>query len=114
MLTQGLEYLRQAGFSPRSITAYVLAGLPGQNAAEVEMSVRHAARFGIRVQLAEYSPTPGSPLWSQAVGRSPFDLETEPLTHNNSILPMRWRGFTLGDLERLKLLSRSRWERSTA
>jgi len=106
MLAQGLVHLRQAGFSPLSITAYVLAGLPGQEAGEVEMSVRHAAGLGIRVRLAEYSPTPGSPLWSQAVGLSPFDLENEPLTHNNSILPMRWRGFTLEDVERLKTLSR--------
>jgi radical SAM superfamily enzyme YgiQ (UPF0313 family) len=112
MLAPGLEHLQQAGFSPRSITAYVLAGLPGQEAAEVEMSVRQAARFGIRIQLAEYSPAPGSPLWLQAVRGSSFDLETEPLTHNNSILPMRWRGFTLEDLERLKSLSRSLWETS--
>jgi hypothetical protein len=114
MLAEGLEHLLRAGFSARSITAYVLGGLPGQEAEEVEMSIRHAAGFGIRVQVAEYSPTPGSALWPEAVRCSSFDLKGEPLTHNNSILPMRWRGFTLGDLERLKLLSRNRWERSTA
>jgi len=113
MLAKGLEHLLRAGFSARSITAYVLGGMPGQEAEEVEMSIRHAAGFGIRVQVAEYSPTPGSALWPEAVRCSSFDLKGEPLTHNNSILPMRWRGFTLGDLERLKLLSRNRWERST-
>jgi radical SAM superfamily enzyme YgiQ (UPF0313 family) len=107
MLARGLEHLLQAGFAPGEITAYVLAGMPDQRAEEVEMSLRHAAGFGIRVRLAEYSPVPGSPLWPEAVRRSPFDLEGEPLTHNNSILPMRWRGFTLEDLERLKSLSRS-------
>jgi hypothetical protein len=112
MLAQGLEHLLQAGFSPQNITAYVLGGMPGQEAKEVEMTIRHVARFGIRVQLAEYSPTPGSPLWPQAVRCSSFDLEAEPLTHNNSILPMRWRGFTLEDLDRLKSLSRSLLERS--
>lgn len=114
MLAEGLEHLLQAGFSPQSITAYVLAGMPGQEAGEVEMSVRHASGFGIRVQIAEYSPAPGSALWSEAVRRSSFDLEAEPLTHNNSILPMRWQGFTLGDLERLKSLNRDPKERSTA
>jgi hypothetical protein len=114
MLAEGLEHLLQAGFSPQSITAYVLAGMPDQEAGEVEMSVRHAARFGIRVQIAEYSPTPGSPLWSQAVHRCSFDIEAEPLTHNNSILPMRWRGFTLEDLERLKSLSRNLWKGASA
>jgi len=112
MLAGGLDHLLQAGFPPEKITAYVLAGLPGQEAGEVEMSVRHAAGFGIRVQIAEYSPTPGSPLWSEAIDRSSFDLEAEPLTHNNSILPMRWRGFTLEDLDRLKSLSRNPGERS--
>jgi hypothetical protein len=112
MLAEGLEHLLQAGFSPRDITAYVLAGMPGQEAEEVQMSLRHAAGFGIRVQLAEYSPTPGSPLWPQAVRDCSFDLEAEPLTHNNSILPMRWRGFTLEDLDRLKSLSRNPRERS--
>jgi hypothetical protein len=112
MLADGLGHLLQAGFSPQRITAYVLAGMPGQEAEEVEMTVRHAARFGIRVQLAEYSPTPGSLLWPQAVRCSSFDLAAEPLTHNNSILPMRWRGFTLEDLDRLKSLSRSPLERS--
>jgi radical SAM superfamily enzyme YgiQ (UPF0313 family) len=113
MLVQGLEYLRGAGFSPREITAYVLAGMPDQRAEEVEMSLRHAAGFGIRVRLAEYSPVPGSPLWAKAVRRSRFDLEGEPLTHNNSLLPMRWQGFTLEDLERLKTLSRSSREAAT-
>lgn len=110
MLAQGLEHLLQAGFAPREITAYVLAGMPNQKAEEVEMSLRHAAGFGIRVGLAEYSPVPGSALWTEAVRRSPFNLEDEPLTHNNSILPMCGRDFTLEDLERLKTLSRSFWE----
>jgi radical SAM superfamily enzyme YgiQ (UPF0313 family) len=113
MLAQGLDHLLQAGFSPQEITAYLLAGMPAQEAGDVEMSVRHAARFGIRVQIAEYSPTPGSPLWPKAVRESVFDLEREPLTHNNSILPMRWRGFTLEDLERLKSLTRNLRERSS-
>jgi radical SAM superfamily enzyme YgiQ (UPF0313 family) len=114
MLDQGLEYLLRAGFSPSEITAYVLAGMPDQKAEEVEMSLRHAAGFGIRVRIAEYSPVPGSALWSKAVRRSRFDLEGEPLTHNNSIMPMRWPAFTLEDLERLKTLSRSSWKPAKA
>jgi molybdenum cofactor biosynthesis enzyme MoaA len=107
MLEEGLERLLEAGFARQSITAYVLAGLPGQQAEEVESSLRHAAGLGIRVQIAEYSPTPGSALWSEAVRRSSFDLEAEPLTQNNSILPMRWEGFTPEDLDRLKTLLRN-------
>jgi radical SAM superfamily enzyme YgiQ (UPF0313 family) len=107
MLEEGLERLLEAGFARRSIVAYVLAGLPGQHAEEVESSLRHATGLGIRVQIAEYSPTPGSALWSEAVRRSSFDLESDPLTHNNSILPMRWEGFMPEDLDRLKSLLRN-------
>ena len=106
MLAGAVQHLREAGFASRSITAYVLAGLPGQEAGEVELSIRHAASFGIRVRIAEYSPTPGSALWSRAVELSSFDLDSEPLTHNNSVLPMRWRSFTIEDLDRLKALTR--------
>jgi hypothetical protein len=84
----------------------VLAGLPEQRAGEVEESIRYAASFGIRVQVAEYSPTPGSSLWPQAVRLSSFPLAEEPLTHNNTLLPMRWPGLTVRDLEELKALAR--------
>jgi radical SAM superfamily enzyme YgiQ (UPF0313 family) len=112
MLAEGLEHLFHAGFTKKSIIVYVLAGMPGQEAGEVEESIRYAASFGIRVQLAEYSPTPGSTLWTQAVGCSSFALEEEPLTHNNSLLPLRWKGFTPDDLSRLKALTRSLGETS--
>jgi len=107
MLAEGLEHLFRAGFAKKSIIVYVLAGMPGQEAGEVEESIRYAASFGIRVQLAEYSPTPGSALWTEAVRCSSFALEEEPLTHNNSLLPLRWKGFTADDLSRLKALTRS-------
>ena len=37
--------------------------------------------------LAEYSPIPRTPLWKDAVKASPYDIESEPLYHNNIILP---------------------------
>jgi hypothetical protein len=41
-------------------------------------------------------------LFEKAKRMSSFDLENEPLYHNNSILPCQWEGFTLTDLRRLK------------
>lgn len=105
-LREGLAILRAAGFSGREITVYVLAGLPGQHRDEVEASIRFVAACGARVGVAEYSPLPGSALWERSVRLSPFPLEEEPLTHNNTLLPLRWRGFTLQDLEKMKLLAR--------
>ena len=105
-LEGGLALLRAAGFSGRQITLYILAGLPGQHREEVEASLRFAAALGVRVSLAEYSPLPGSRLWEQSVRLSAFPLEEEPLTHNSTILPLRWHGFTLKDLGEMKELAR--------
>jgi radical SAM superfamily enzyme YgiQ (UPF0313 family) len=99
--------LFSAGFDPRQITGYILAGLPGQRREEVEESLLHTAELGIRVRVAEYSPVPGTALWAEAVRRSRLPLAEEPLTHNNTLLPMQWAGLELEDLQRLKELARS-------
>jgi radical SAM superfamily enzyme YgiQ (UPF0313 family) len=107
MLADAVEELKIAGFTPHEIRVYLLAGLPGQLAEEVEASIRYAASFGIHIQLAEYSPVPFTRLWTKSVEMSPFPLEEEPLTHNNSILPLGWAGFNRSDLQSLKDLARS-------
>ncbi len=106
MLGNAVEELRTAGFSSRQISVYLLAGLPGQVAEEVEESIRYAASFGICVQLAEYSPVPLTSLWAKSVRWSRFPLEEEPLTHNNTILPLQWARFSHSDLRSLMGLAR--------
>jgi radical SAM superfamily enzyme YgiQ (UPF0313 family) len=101
-----VDRLREAGFRGGQIVAYVLAGLPGQHHQDATESVRSAAALGIRVQVAEFSPVPGSGLWETCLKRSRLPLEEEPLTHNNSVVPLEWEGFTRADLERLKGLAR--------
>jgi len=105
-LPQALKALFSAGFDPRRITGYILAGLPGQRREEVEESLVRTAELGIRVQVAEYSPVPGTALWPEAVRLSRLPLEEEPLAHNNTLLPMQWAGLELEDLQRLKELAR--------
>jgi radical SAM superfamily enzyme YgiQ (UPF0313 family) len=107
MLDSAVASLKGAGFAGGQITVYVLAGLPGQHRQDVEETIRYAARRGVRVSLAEYSPVPGSSLWQESVRLSPFPLAEEPLTHNNSLLPLRSETFGLQDLEFLKRLAHS-------
>jgi len=57
---------------------------------------------GAKPVLVEYSPIPGTPMFEQAVKMSSFDLENEPLFHNNSLFPCRWEGFTWEDFRKLK------------
>jgi radical SAM superfamily enzyme YgiQ (UPF0313 family) len=101
-----MDNLTRAGFEPDQIGVYLLCGLPGQEPAEVAESIRMVRDHGARPYLAEYSPIPGTPLWSEALSCSPFDLANEPLYHNNSILPCRSEGFGLEELQQLKHLCR--------
>jgi len=100
-----LHNLRHAGYAPEEIGTYVLAGLPGQEREEVEETIRFVRESGARPYLAEYSPIPGTPLWQEAVQCSPFDLQGEPLFHNNTILPCRWEGLGWDDLQALKAMA---------
>ncbi len=101
-----LMFLKQAGFTRSELPVYILAGLPGQRAEEVEHSIRAAAAAGASVSIAEYSPVPGTPMWDEAVTYSQLPLEEEPLYHNNIYCAAEWSGQTREDVQRLKLLAR--------
>ena len=100
--------LKRAGYLENEIGVYIMAGLPGQRAGEVEESIAFVKEEGAKPILVEYSPIPETPLFEKAKKMSQFDLENEPLFHNNSILPCQWEGFTLTDLQRLKKMVKAR------
>jgi radical SAM superfamily enzyme YgiQ (UPF0313 family) len=79
-----------------------MVGLPGQRAGEVEEGVAFVKETGANPMLVEYTPIPHTPLFEKAKKVSQFDLENEPLFHNNTILPCQWDGFTMADYRRLK------------
>ncbi len=99
---RAVNYLKKAGYSGDEIGVYIMAGMPGQRVGEVEESLAFVRETGSKPILVEYSPIPHTPLFEKAKKSSQFDLENEPLYHNNSILPCQWEGFTLTDLRRLK------------
>ena len=107
MLGRVVEELKSVGFSPGKISVYLLVGLPDQSAEDVAQSIQYAASFGIRVQLAEYSPVPGTALWKRSLELSRFPLEAEPLTHNNTLLPLQGKLFSRADLKRLRIMTRN-------
>lgn len=99
---QSINHLKRAGYSGEEMGVYIMAGLPGQRVGEVEESIAFVRETGAKPILVEYSPIPHTPLFEKAKEFSQFDIETEPLFHNNSILPCQWDGFTLSDFRRLK------------
>ena len=84
---KAIRNLTWAGFDRRDLGAYILAGLPAQSVESVAESVQYVVRAGATPYLAEYSPIPHTPLWEKAVSCSPYDLASEPLFHNNTLLP---------------------------
>lgn len=101
-----IRYLRSGGYRPEDIGIYILCGLPGQPAGEIRETIQFVRSSGARPILAEYSPIPGSALWSEAVAASSYPIEKEPLFHNNTLLPCKSASLTDETYQSLKLLAR--------
>ena len=101
---EAVHCLREAGFSREDIGVYLLLGLPHQEDADVEASIRRVRALGATPVLALYSPIPGTALWPAAVAASRYPLETDPLYHNNSLFPC-WPAFSWERYSRLKTLA---------
>ena len=99
---EAVRNLKRAGYLEKEIGVYIMAGLQGQRVGEVEESIAYVKERGANPILVEYSPVPSTSLFEKARKTSEFDLENEPLFHNNSIFPCQWEGFTLEDYKRLK------------
>ena len=97
--------LKEAGFRGDELGAYLLFGLPGQDIAELEASIQIVKANGIKPVLAQYSPIPHTRLWGEAVKASRYDLEADPIFHNNSIFPCQKEPFSWRRVSRLKALT---------
>ncbi|MBW1779817.1 MAG: cobalamin-dependent protein [Deltaproteobacteria bacterium] len=98
-----MYHLRKARFDPRDMGAYVLIGLPEQDVDSIVQTIHFVGENGAVPYLSEYSPIPHTSLWEKAVASSDYDLQSEPLFHNNTLLPC-WDDTQKKDLSRLKRL----------
>lgn len=103
-LEAALAHLREAGFTSKEMGVYLLIGLPDQEEAEVTASIRRVRELGATPVLAQYSPIPGTALWPRACACSRYDLNADPLFHNNSLFPC-WPQFSWDRYTRLKRLA---------
>jgi len=101
-LRLAVSHLKNAGYKTGEIGIYLLCGIPGQSVEEVENSMEFVRECGAKPVLAEYSPIPGTKMWDEAVACSPFDIQREPLYHNNSLLPCRNNDFSFAAYAELK------------
>jgi radical SAM superfamily enzyme YgiQ (UPF0313 family) len=101
-LRLAVNHLKNAGYKTREIGIYLLCGMPGQSAKEVSDSIEFVRECGAKPVLTEYSPIPGTKMWADAVASSPFDIQEEPLYHNNSLLPCQNNDFSFAAYAELK------------
>jgi radical SAM superfamily enzyme YgiQ (UPF0313 family) len=98
---RAVSHLQAAGFEPRQMGAYILAGLPGQPLSEVEASIRFAHRLGVQAKLALFSPIPGT-----SDGDRALPANADPLLHNNTVYPYLLGAEHVRELQRIKLLAK--------
>ena len=98
---RAVRNLLEAGFSRREIGAYMLVGLPGQSVDSVTDTIKFVTAVGTMPFLAEYSPIPHTALWEKAIRHSEYDLASEPLFHNNTLLPC-WNTSQKKEIPRLR------------
>lgn len=79
--------LKAAGFERDGVGAYLLTGLPGQEMAAVETSIRIVRESGITPIPAHYTPIPHTALWEKAAAASRYDLASDPVFTNNAVFP---------------------------
>jgi radical SAM superfamily enzyme YgiQ (UPF0313 family) len=102
---QTAKYLKDAGFAKHQVGAYLLMGLPGQELAAVERSIRAVQETQITPILAYYSPIPHTAMWPKAVAASRYDLEADPIYTNNSVIPCQSEAFNWETVSALKALA---------
>ncbi len=100
---EAMRNLTGAGFKREDIGAYILAGLPGQTSDEVIETARRAWEAGAVPRLAQYSPIPGTPHWTEAVSQARMDIASEPLLHNDTVYHYISGAFTEKTLDEIKV-----------
>lgn len=103
--SDAVKNLRNAGFVPEQIGAYLLCALPGQQLSDVESSIMAVKKNGIKPVLAYYTPIPHTAMWESAVESSSFDLEKDPVFTNNALFPCLDKKIGIKSISRLKNLT---------
>jgi radical SAM superfamily enzyme YgiQ (UPF0313 family) len=94
--------LKNHGFEKEHIGIYLMYGLPGQDFGEVLEGVEFLKSLGIRINLTEYSPIPGTSSWDELINRGIIDDSIDPLVTNNSVFSLLFTDYGLEAIEELK------------
>lgn len=99
---QAVRSLNKAGYGEQQISAYVLAGLPGQCWQEVKEALDYLRYHQVTPHIAGYAPTPHTTMFDRFHKLARFPVADDSIYQNNALFPFAWEGFTEKDLEMLK------------
>lgn len=85
---RAINNLVLSGFKKEEIGVYILAGLPDQRYEEVKSTIKILKKFPCKINLAEYSPIPGTVNYEISRKLYPSLPLENPLFQNNSIFPL--------------------------
>ncbi|MEW6603044.1 MAG: radical SAM protein, partial [Nitrospirota bacterium] len=98
-----VQNLKRHGFTKQQVGVYLMYGLPGQQLAEVREGVEFIKGLGLRTNLTEFSPLPGTSCWRELTDRGVMSGDIDPLLTNNSVFSLLFAGYDPAELEALKL-----------
>ncbi len=97
-----IESLVKAGYKRKELESYILYGLTGQSVREVVETMVFAAKNGIKVRLAAFSPIPGTIEWERAITSGELSSDADLLITNKTLLPLRSKNFSFDVVNELK------------
>jgi len=78
-------------------------GLPGQNLSEVEDGINFIKSLGVKINLTEFSPIPGTQCWNELIENGIIYENIDPLLTNNTVFTYLFSGYKPEDIEKIKL-----------
>ena len=81
--------------------------MPGQKMQDVINALYFVNSLGIKINLNEYTPIPGTSDWNELIRKGIFEREVDPLLLDNTALPFWWKyGMNKNEIEYTKQLTR--------
>ena len=102
-LEQSVKLLKKHGFTKEDIGVYLMYGLPGQEFDEIRDGVEFLKSLGVRINLTEFAPVPGTECWEDLISSKTISQDIDPLLTNNSVFSYLFSGYDPEETEKLKL-----------
>ncbi len=99
---RAVKFLQKAGFTKKELGVYLMYGLPDQTIEEVWEGVEFLKGLNVRINLAEFSPIPGTDCWNYLVKKGIISENIDPLLTNNSIYSLLFSGYEAEEIFKLK------------